>query len=350
LQARFGDGGRGFVSLGKPWKGFGEDGVRGGMDKDFEPTKVKYRKGTFTGLDGCYGLLGVGVAADKAGARAWTDLAQRAPRLELDYGADPHGGSFDVFIDGASAGRVSTRASEARADYFAFDVADVPHHIELRTVGDGEVRVFGMTLERPESGVVVDSLGINGAQIFTPLRWSEACFAEQLRHAAPDLLILAYGTNEAAEPGLGDEAVERAFVDMLGRVARAVPSASCLLLGPPDLARHTKGKDDWKTLPRVQEIVASEKRVADAAGCAFYDQMEAMGGEGSMARWASEPEPRGGKDRVHLTRTGYAELGTDFATDLSRAYDAWRAARGLSSPATHAAPAPTASSGSSQGR
>jgi lysophospholipase L1-like esterase len=191
------------------------------------------------------------------------------------------------------------------------------------------VRVFGMNVDRLEAGVVVDALGINGAQVFTPLRWNEAHFAEQLRHAAPDMVMLAYGTNEALEPGLADAEYERKVVDLLGRIARAMPAASCLLLGPPDLARHTKGKDDWKTWPRVLEIVAAQRRVAQAAGCGFFDQMGAMGGEGSIAAWAAEAEPRGGRDRVHLTRTGYAELATSFATDLMHAYDAWRAERGL---------------------
>jgi len=330
LQARFGDGGRGFVSVGKPWKTYVQDGVRGGMTKEFEATKVKFHKDkTFTGIDGCYGLLGIGIASSKAGGRAWTDIAARSSHIELDYGKDPHGGSFDVFIDSARAGRVTTRATPAGTGWFAFDVADAPHQVELRTVGDGDVRVFGMTLDRPEAGVVVDALGINGAQIFTPLRWNEAHFTEQLRHASPDLVVVAYGTNEALEPGLGDTEYERKLVDFLGRIARAAPTSSCLLLGPPDLARHTKGQDDWRSLPRVAEIIALQRRVAEAAGCGFYDQQEAMGGAGSIVAWASEPDSRAQRDRVHLTRLGYAQVATSFAGDLLRAYDEWRAQRGL---------------------
>jgi lysophospholipase L1-like esterase len=328
LQARFGDGGRGFVSIGKPWKTYGQDGVRGGM-KDFEPVKTKYKGGKFAFGDGCFGLLGIGVGASKAGARAWTDLTARASHVEIDWWQQPGGGSFDVFIDGSRAGHVATRAATATAGYTSFDVPEASHRVELRAAGDGDVRVFGMNVDRLEAGVVVDALGINGAQVFTPLRWNEEHFAEQLRHAAPDMVILAYGTNEALEPGLADAEYERKVVDLLGRVARATPVASCLLLGPPDLARHTKGKDDWKTWPRVGEIVAAQRRVAQAAGCGFYDQMGAMGGEGSIATWAAEAEPRAGHDRVHLTRTGYAEVATSFATDLMHAYDAWRAERGM---------------------
>ena len=330
LQGRFGDGGRGFVSIGKPWKSYAQDGIRGGMTKEFESTKVKFNKNkTFSGIDGCYGLLGIGIAASRAGARAWTDVLARSSHIELDYGQDPRGGSFDVFIDGARAGRVTTRAPLGGSGWFAFDVADAPHQVEVRAVGDGDVRVFGMTLDRPEAGVVVDALGINGAQIFTPLRWNEAHFAEQLRHASPDLVVVAYGTNEALEPGLMNTEYERKLVDFLGRIARAAPSSSCLLLGPPDLARHTKGEDDWRSLPRVAEIVAVQRRVADAAGCGFYDQQEAMGGAGSIVSWASEPESRAQRDRVHLTRSGYAQVATSFARDLMRAYDEWRAERGL---------------------
>jgi lysophospholipase L1-like esterase len=176
---------------------------------------------------------------------------------------------------------------------------------------------------------MVDALGINGAQIHTALSWNEAHFAEQLKHRAPDVVILAYGTNESLEK-LSAAEYERKLVDLLGRVARAVPTSSCLLLGPPDRAALTKGtKDDWKTASKLVEIVESQRRVAEAAGCAFYDQLEAMGGPGSMAVWSKEPRPRGGKDRIHLTRDGYASLATAFVGDLMRAYAVWRADNGL---------------------
>jgi lysophospholipase L1-like esterase len=330
LQGRFGEGGRGFVPLGRPWKSYGQEGVRGGMTREFETVKVKFSHAGVAVGDGAFGLLGVGIETSRAGARAWTDVTAHASHVELAYLEQPAGGSFDVLVDGARAGRVTTRAEQPESGYVAFEVADAPHTIEVRAVGDGEVRVFGLTLDRPEPGVVVDTLGINGAQIFTPLHWSEEHFAEQLRHAAPDLVVLAYGTNEALEQNLLDSDYQRKLALLLGRVARAAPSTSCLLLGPPDLARPTRGKSDWKTWPRVLEIVQMQRLVAQSAGCSFYDQLAAMGGPGSIAAWAVGPEPRALRDRVHLTRSGYAQLATSFATDLMRAYDEWRVERGLS--------------------
>lgn len=336
LQARFGDGGRGFAAIGRPWKTYSQIGVHTGMDDVFAPTRSARHAGTAASspLEGRYGLLGVGITGRMRG-RAWTDVSAPASHVELAYAQEPGGGSFDVFVDGTRTGRVSTQSADVQSGWTAFDVPDAPHRIEVRTVGDGEVVLYGMNLDRAQAGVVVDTLGINGAEVFTPLHWNEDHFAEQLRHAAPDLVVLAYGTNEALQTGLSDATYERALVDLLGRVARAVPTASCLLLGPTDLARHPQGGSGWVTWPRIGEIIAMQKRVADAAGCAFFDQREAMGGPGSMIEWASEPEPRANVDRVHLHRSGYTQVGTAFATDLMRAYDEWRAARGA--PPTHAA-------------
>ena len=327
LQARFGDGGRGFAAVGRPWSTYSLDGVHTGMEGAFVSTRG--HRGAPASLEGRSGLLGIGVMANQQRGRAWDEVAAPASRIELAYAQEPSGGSFDVFIDGTRAGSVSTRAPDTKSGWSVFEVPDAPHRVEVRAAGDGDVVLYGMSLDRSQAGVVVDTLGINGAQVFTPLRWSEEHFAEQLRHAAPDLVVLAYGTNESMQPGLTDAAYERGIVDMLGRVARATPTASCLLLGPPDMAQHTKGRNDWSTWPRIGEIIAVQKRVADAAGCAFFDQREAMGGPGSIIQWASEPEPRANFDRVHLRRSGYTQVGTAFATDLMRAYDEWRAERGL---------------------
>jgi lysophospholipase L1-like esterase len=250
-------------------------------------------------------------------------------RVEFAYLLQPHGGAFDVFIDGARVGKVETNAAQAASGFTAFDTTDAPHRIEVKTVDDGAVRIFGLALDRTQPGVVVDTFGINGAQIFTPLRWNEAHFAEQLRHRSPDLVILAYGTNEALEPGLKDADYERKVVEMLGRIARAVPFASCLLLGPPDLARKPKGATEWTTWPRILEIAALQQRIAQAGGCAFYDQLAAMGGAGSITAWAAEQDPRASWDHVHLKRSGYAQLANGLAADILHAYDSWRSSRQL---------------------
>jgi len=194
-------------------------------------------------------------------------------------------------------------------------------------VGDGEVRFFGVSLDRAQLGVVYDALGINGSRASTTLQWSEPHFKEQLAHRAPKLVVFAYGTNESADDQAID-VLQRQLVDALGRVARAVPSSACLVLGPPD--RAIESSSGWMTAPKLENIVDMERNVARAAGCAFYDQLAAMGGPGSMASWADETPPRAQKDHLHLTRDGYSQVGALFSNDMLRAYASWRAETGLS--------------------
>ncbi len=325
LQTRFGDGGRGFVAVGQPWKKYVQDGVRTGMTREWQPERGKLVHGKFVG-DGCYGLGGVCLLASKRGARAWLEASAVASQIEIAFMEQPAGGSFEVFVDGNRLARVPTNGAHTASAWKSFTVPEAAHKIEIRAGGDGDVRVFGATLDRAQVGVVYDAIGINGARASIALHYNEAHMAEQLKHRAPGLVVLAYGTNESVDDASA-QTYERQLVDVLGRVARAVPLASCLLLGPPDRAVETE--TGWTTSPRMAEIIAVQRRVAEAAGCAFYDQMEAMGGEGAMAAWTTEDPPRAAKDRVHLTRDGYTSVGTTFANDLLRAYAAFRAEKGL---------------------
>lgn len=348
LQARFGDGGRGFVAIGRPWKLYRAEGVRGGMSSDWSSDKAKL--GPHPTTDGVYGLAGIGLVTRNGGARAWTDITVKTAKAEVAYFEQPGGGSFDVLVDGLRVVRVSTRSPGGSASASAFRTFDVaensPHQLEIRAVGDGEVRVFGVALDRAQHGVVYDALGINGARINQPLAWSELHWAEQLRHRNPAMIVLAYGTNESVDEAMPAQTYERQLVDLLGRMSRAVPGASCLLLGPPDRAIDMKDGTGFATAPKIVEIIQSQRRVAEAAGCAFYDQMAAMGGEGSMAAWALEDPPRAQKDRVHLTKEGYSQLGSAFASDVMRAYAQWRKDNGLpNSPARHVDPPPLNSNG-----
>ena len=321
LQAEFGDGGRGFVALGEPWKHYVQDGVRGGQTVSFTPESGKWKSGKYEG-DGLYGLGGVRLVSTKRGAIATSELrggaAVSGGRLEVYYLESPQGGSFDVFVDGSRAGSLHSKSLTTRSAFQSVQVPAGAHSLEVRAQGDGEVRLFGAALDGPEVGVVYDAIGRNGARAANMLDWQESHFSEQLAHRAPKLVILSFGTNEAGDEA-NDDSYTAKLTTLLGRVAHAAPGASCLLVGPPD--RATQTEHGWETMPRVPELIALQRKVADSAGCAFYDQLRAMGGPGTVARWAEETPPRAQKDRVHLSRDGYVELGTRFGKDLLDAYE-----------------------------
>jgi lysophospholipase L1-like esterase len=332
LQAAFGDGGRGHVAVGMPYKGYRQEGVLPRVTHDFEGERYKRKSDN---NDGYYGLLGVALAGNKRAAAVKSDFVAPFATFELSYLQKPRGGTFDVWLDGKPQGSTRTSGKEVALRTLSLNASQGPHEVEVRLRGDGDVRLLGVTLDSPSVGLVYDALGINGARASGLLNTDDAHFNQALRGRRTDLVVLAFGTNEAVD----DAPIEthaRAYAEVLGRIARALPEASCLLLGPPDMAADVnkdtskaegKGSEKWagdsaarwEPLPRLREIIAMQRSLAKAARCAFYDQQLAMGGEGTMHTWVMEE--RANRDHVHLTKDSYVALGNQFAQALLRAFE-----------------------------
>jgi lysophospholipase L1-like esterase len=122
-----------------------------------------------------------------------------------------------------------------------------------------------------------------------------------------DLVVLAYGTNEAGDVDVPMEAYDRDLRSVLARVRETVPNASCLLVGPSD--RPERREDAISHRPRTDAIVESQRRIAAEMGCGFFDVVSFMGGPLSMVRWVGHQPPLGTPDHVHFTREGYERMG-----------------------------------------
>lgn len=335
LQQRFGDAGPGFVLPAKAWRWYTHTGVSVERSAGFTALRVKAKRPR----DDAYGLLGVAFDASarktaRAAVRTVTEGEQRpqANVIEIAYLVQPGGGTLDVVIDGRLARSLETGAPARAGAHARFDVTEGAHHVALRTRKDGPVRVFGVVFEREAPGVVLDTLGVPGARARDQLHWDDAVYRDALRWRRPDLVVLAYGTNESGDdaPIAEEEARVRAVV---ARVREATPAASCLLVGPSD--RPVRLPDGtYEPRARTDELVAMQRRIALDQGCGFFDVMAFMGGPLSMLRWAAAPEPLGGRDLVHFSRRGYAKLGEVL-------HDALLAGYGSQAPLVGAAPGAT---------
>ena len=308
LQGRFGDAGHGFMMAGKPWPWY-------------QHWDVSYRTGSWTvdgimnpkSREGYYGLGGF--AFDGAGPSQFveygtqqkSEFGRRASRFEVYYLIRPGGGSFDVYADDVLQTKVKTAGPIIKSGVYTLKVKDGAHKFRVQCSGDGPVRLFGGVLEREGPGLVYDTLGINGGRARTLERINTALWAEQLRLRRPDLVILNFGTNESEDEDRPMAVVETDYGNILRTIRAAVPEASCLVMSPADRAARLNGKLTTKTI--IPRLVATQRRAALKAGCAFYDTYQAMGGHGSMARWyESKPRLCAG-DMTHPNRLGADLLG-----------------------------------------
>lgn len=319
LQTRFGDGGSGYLALTRVngWFRYNDWSI-----DDTKGWTVEHAQRKTSRKDGFYGLLGA--SGSSSSKRDKTLLIPRAGvvagQYEIYYLAQPGGGSFRVLVDGKKLVTVDTDAKQLGPGYHPFGVDEGEHVLEVQAVGDGEVRLFGVTAEREQPGVVIDTLGIAGTRAANLLRWDQDVLADNLRHRKPDLIVLAYGTNEATDE---DQSMTRYRADLrevLTRLQAAAPQASCLLVGPGDFPREVD-EDVWTVRPRVLEIVEAQRDVAYELGCGFWDTLAFMGGSNSMHTWATSRPQMASRDHIHLTKRGYVRMGMVLTDALMSGYD-----------------------------
>lgn len=313
LQRRFGDGGPGFVPIVRmnAWHRHSELVIESskGWTKE-HAFKVGARE------DGQFGLMGVSFAArrERAFGRVSAGARLQATQLhgELYYWRGPGGGRLRVLRGGKRIAERKTAAATPGVGVLELAAGPGSAAIELRPAGGGELRVFGVALETDTPGVVLDTLGIEGARAANQLEWDEAQWAEQLRRRAPALVLLSYGTNESTDKDVPIAVYRRELAQVIERHTRALPDASCVLLGPIDFPAGE---------PRLTEIIAVQRELAAAAGCGFWDGQAFMGGPGSMAVWAEAEPPLAKADRLHLNRRGAVRMGEAIGDALLWSFD-----------------------------
>lgn len=229
----------------------------------------------------------------------WTLSYRLAPgdKLQVTLGDTAQVLSFDSTKhkeDGIEMARFSGRAR---------DTFSISH-------AGGDPQVFGAFAEFDSPGVVLDTVGINGARLGTALAWEPTQYRAAIAGRKLDLVVLAFGTNEIFDKASVDR-YQVQFENYLELVREVSPEVPCWIVGPPDAATS-----DGRSRERVALVTKVQRSAAEAMGCAFTSQYELMGGEGSFGRWMSERPSKARSDHIHFTISGYEELGKLLAEQL----------------------------------
>jgi lysophospholipase L1-like esterase len=332
LQTRFGDAGHGFILMDRPWAWYNHEAITftsgGGWDDD------PMGPGSNTGE---FGLGGVSFRASGPGkyarfAPASTgETGKNFSRMEVYYLNEPNGGQFSVSVNNEDAHTVSTSGN---ADTSGFHEIKAPRSgentFEVKSTG-GSVELFGAVLENDGPGVVYDSLGVNGAYAgLLVSAMNETHWAEQLRHRNPSLVVINYGTNESqyASPDQMQR-YEKDLREVIRRVRVALPNVAILVVSPMDRGKRAPG-GKIITMPSIPMIVEMQRRVALEENCAFFNTFQAMGGDGTMAKWAAGKGKNHlvGGDLTHPTAEGAEIVGSLIYEAINDGYTKYKARAG----------------------
>jgi lysophospholipase L1-like esterase len=317
LQKRFGNGGPGYVTVGN--KGYRHDGVKIEVGGKWRP-RPKGASTVIPSPDGVFGLGGFLMIGQEGSPRATFKLGTQDPPLpaalswDLCYKPATKKDDIEIKVDGVTVATLPAKGDARGAlhhQIFASKGADPTISVVPR---GGFPELCGVVIEadpKAAPGVVLDTLGINGARMATILAWNQASWVAELSRRTPALVVLEYGTNESGDYKIDPAVYVANLTQVMARVHQASAKTDCLVLSPTDRA------DTRERTPLVRDAL---EQAAKAVGCGFWDTYKVMGGKGSILAWRAETPPRAAGDGVHLTMKGYRELGDRLAADVLGAY------------------------------
>ncbi len=316
LQDRHGDAGHGFVMPAPPWDGYRASDINlcagGAWASDFDQRRNGRR-------DGLYGPAGMSVESNDPLAFGWVETTRENPhgrsvsKFEVMFYKQPAGGTLLAQVDEQPPIEILTAGEGPGVALIR--VADGPHRLRIAPKGDGPVRIFGVNLERDGQGVVVDAMGVSGKTASSWMRWDSDLMAGYLARRQVDIVVMAYGTNEANDRSMTDDAYRASLRRSLTRMRELLSDAECVLIGPSDRGKKVKGTLFQIWAP-TSTIAAVQREIGPEFGCVTWDLQAATGGPGSVFGWRAADPTLMAQDLIHFSAAGYRELGRRFVGQL----------------------------------
>lgn len=323
IQARFGNAGPGFISAGMDPRWNKRSDVE--TSRSGEWTTKSILNGGASGRYGLGGIVGIGQSGAYATLRAVNAAKTVIPmkHLELWYQSGAGYGSFWASVDDKEVANQAAVAEGTSDQRFMLDVPEGFSKLAFGVTG-GPVPWYGVVLESGGPGATWEALGVIGVGSKSFSTFNKAHLNGQVQQRHPDLIAVMLGGNEAGWPALmsGDgSAYVPYYRSALDTIRAGAPSSGCLVISPLD--QGTREEDVPISKPSIPRMVAAQRKAAQEAGCGFWSAFDAMGGSGSIVKWASYKYPLAWADLIHLSGAGLEIIGNLLSDAILQDYDAW---------------------------
>jgi lysophospholipase L1-like esterase len=334
LQARFGGGGRGVLPPGRPYDGYVTRGVTASMSPGWAigATFGKAAAAPRPPL----GLSGFSMTAMRSGASMALNAAPGMgfDRLVLCAIGGPDAGGVSVRFDGQDQGRLDFAAPSSRPICRTIRSTTLRASVEI-VAASRSLTITSWATFQDDGGVALSNLGVVGSQLAHFARTDDAVVAEELKAYRPDLIVLAFGTNEGFAPHFDPVAFEAVLRSQITRLRLLSGNVPMLLLGAPDsLSRQPalranapgaltgcEGVGEQSMLfapPALAAVREIQRRVAGDMGLAWWDWQSRMGGPCAARNWVQRDAPLMRGDYVHFNSAGGLEVARRLQADLDR--------------------------------
>lgn len=181
---------------------------------------------------------------------------------------------------------------------------------------ENSLKIGGWLLRSTQPGVMLSALGLNGATLSMVDKWQPQ-WSDTLAQMSPDMVILAYGTNEAFNDTLDLTAYEQTLREKVRLIRQQVPNSVILLIGPNDSIKFSNAASCQAQMPvNLMSVIQIQKKIAAQENTLFWDWQAFMGGPCSIRTWVAQDLAR--PDNVHLSVDGYKKSAQGLYSQLNQ--------------------------------
>lgn len=197
--------------------------------------------------------------------------------------------------------------------FYTYTTLDSPvNNLTISSVPTAHTKSFyGAVLHNNSGGVLVHTIGVNGAR-YDHYNQS-GLFWQQLPLLQADLYIVSLGTNEAQAASFNEAQFKENLQTFIQKIKSVSPAANILITTAPDSYKLGKSNLVLRQLNSFLTAYCNANKIS------LYNLYQVGGGYGSAYRWI-----RSGlinRDRVHYTVEGYRVHGELLWQAMTKRYN-----------------------------
>ena len=178
---------------------------------------------------------------------------------------------------------------------------------------DKNVLLGGFFILNEGSNAVIDTLGINGAKSDLWQKWNESVFLDELNLFKSDIVVLAYGSNDALIGEFDETHFKESYKKLIALLYASNPNTSIILISPPTITYKVNEAfelhpDFYRVQKAIYELAKEEKLV-------LFDMHKLIENYGGKGLWIEQNLSR---NDVHLTPDGYKLMADEFYLSLTQ--------------------------------
>ena len=176
-----------------------------------------------------------------------------------------------------------------------------------------EAELGGYFIINKNNNTFLDTIAINGARSDLWLSWNKGVLQKELRLLNNDLIILAYGSNDALFGNFERQNFKTKLKDFIKILKTYNKNALIMLISPPTVVK--KSRQNYTLASDFLEIRQALYEVAKGEKTLIFDMHKFMQESGGKNKWIAQKLSL--KD-VHLSIKGYELMAKKLLEDLKK--------------------------------